>query len=298
MTSLTRLFAAAVLSLTLALPASAAITWQTGPLEANGSAQFVFATDGSSAAAAFERDVLGDANVQAFLANFACWRLDAAQATAAGITAPALVIRDARGQQVWQRGQMVAAPELITALVINGPAAAPAASTPAAPAPAAAAPAPAAAAPAGTEVATDLRGDATDASLDLLSAAWAVNGPNLVLTVTVAGGAHIEGFHCYLDTDSNPATGYNTANILGADRMIEGAIIYTHAGAAQTDWNWTPGPAATYSSSGSVLTLTAPLAALGVASGQAVKVSFGTTDTAWASADWMPDGQSVTTAVP
>lgn len=294
MRNATRLLGAAALLVSLGRPGPAGIAWQEGDPAPSGRHQFLYAADGSAGAVAFERDVLGDANVQVFLEPFDCHRLDGAQARAAGLTPPALALRDGQGAVLWRRDALVPAPELITALVIH--AAAPLQAVPGA-APSVPA-SPASPAASQSELVTDPRGDATNPALDLVSASWGVTGADLTVTVAVAGAAQIDGFHMYIDADSDASTGYSTANILGAERMVEGAIIYTHAGAAQTDWNWTAGPAATYEFTGSALTLTIPLASLGLASGQPVKVSFGFTDASWSPADWMPDGQPVTAAVP
>jgi hypothetical protein len=135
-------------------------------------------------------------------------------------------------------------------------------------------------------------------ALDLIEVVVSRSGSELVIQAQVAGAAQIDGFHMYIDTDADQSTGFNTTNILGADRMIEGATIYSHAGANQADWNWTNLGTATYEFTGSVLTLRLPLAMLGLETGDQVQVSFSTTDAAWAPADWMPDGEPRPLLVP
>jgi hypothetical protein len=293
------------LTLAMAIACGAwAVNWQTGAIGATGRPQFIFVKSANAESAALERDVIDQPIVGQFLDDFSCWRIDldqvggAAQALALGATsAPTLIVRSTAGHEEWRHEGAVSARELITALVIHGPAVGGAAPMAPAAQPAATA-TPPGDQPAGPPVATDPSGDASNPALDLVQATVSRAGDTLAVQTQVAGTAQVDGFHMYFNTDGNDTTGFNTANILGADCMIEGATVYRHAGANQNDWNWTNIGTASASASGSVLTERVPLSLLGIQSGQTINVSFATTDTNWQPVDWMPNSAPSPLTVP
>lgn len=298
-----------VLWLTMSLllvSAAGAVNWQTGAPEATGSYQVICALSGAPASLHFERNVLGEGVVEEFLADFDCWRLDLDQpsglraARALRITtAPTVLIRNQQGTEVWRAEGEVTARELITALVINGPVAGTGSTTVSTPPPAStnqlSSNEPSSIGP---PLATDPAGDASPPAADLVQGGVTTSGGSLVVMVRVAGQAQIDGFHLFIDSDGNRSTGYDTTNIGGADVMIEGGTLYRHAGANANDWNWNQIGTAMYESAGSTLTVRAPMATLGLASGDVVNVAFSTTGADWATADSMPDYEPCSLTIP
>lgn len=86
----------------------------------------------------------------------------------------------------------------------------------------------------------------------------------------------------YLDTDTNSATGYNGGTWSGGyDRLVlygdDGFEFYSYAfagGANQSTPNWSPGPFVNYAYSDSFIEIEVPLADLGLALGDAIRIQL------------------------
>jgi hypothetical protein len=69
-------------------------------------------------------------------------------------------------------------------------------------------------------------------------------------------------FTVYIDTDSNPATGYRSGLAIGADVMQQGSAVFTYSGTGQ-DWTWTPLAATPRAANGSNVEIAIPRQAIG-----------------------------------
>jgi hypothetical protein len=167
-------------------------------------------------------------------------------------------------------------------------------STPAVAAVATAAPA---AAAIGTPVELDDPADQSAATgRDLLSAKVARVGDQLVFTMHFVGAAQ-PLVHIFINADNAAQTGFQTANMQGADLLIENASLFTHSGSPQ-DWNWQPVGNVTSAPAGNDLTITVPLSLSGLKPGQKIQIAFGTYDDKFATVDCMPNANAVAWTIP
>lgn len=143
---------------------------------------------------------------------------------------------------------------------------------------------------------TDPADQPAAAGRDLLAAHTARIGDKLVFTLQFAGKAE-PLVHIFIDSDNSPQTGYQTANLQGADRMIENASLYSHTG-KPTDWNWQNATAVTSTPAGNSLTITLPLAQAGLKPGQTIRLAFGTYNESFATLDYLPETAPVEWTIP
>jgi len=74
--------------------------------------------------------------------------------------------------------------------------------------------------------------------LDWLSCSLAHDGDKFYLSYRTTGSIILNwGYNAYVDSDTNPSTGYRTGG-LGADYLIQGTSVYRYAGDGSS-WSWT-----------------------------------------------------------
>jgi len=69
-------------------------------------------------------------------------------------------------------------------------------------------------------------------------------------------------FTVYIDTDSNPSTGYQSGLAIGADHMQQGSAVHSYSGTGE-DWVWTPLANTPRAASGNTVEMAIPRQAIG-----------------------------------
>ncbi|MHB2155822.1 T9SS type A sorting domain-containing protein [Calditrichota bacterium GD2] len=155
---------------------------------------------------------------------------------------------------------------------------------------------------------TDPQGDYSDANLDLLTGSYTYDASTLFLRTDVAGAYYAtantgDGYHIYIDTDKNAATGLNYGWwSMGADYLVEqvsgGAPnLYQYTGTG-SDWSWSFVATLSEAHSGASSEMAIPFSDLGVTTGDEIYIQWASS-AAWSDQDYMQDdlGGSRTPAV-
>ncbi len=127
----------------------------------------------------------------------------------------------------------------------------------------------------------DPRGDAADASRDIVAVTTAQADGNLTVTVKTAKTGDFATFLLFFDTDANAQTGFQPPADpkYGFEMMVTGEQLMKFSGEARGAWAWTPVGAAKRTGNDDTLTITIEAAALNTKSADI---------SVWAmSGDWM-----------
>ncbi|HRJ51231.1 MAG TPA: hypothetical protein PLE99_00585 [Candidatus Thiothrix moscowensis] len=104
----------------------------------------------------------------------------------------------------------------------------------------------------------------TSNPLDWLEGWMAHNSSNLWLAYRTRNNVNTSGFwgyQVYLDTDSNPASGYQRGTV-GAEYLLEGSTLWRYSGDG-TSWSWTQQGTSTYAINGQTAEFSLPRSWLG-----------------------------------